>query len=657
MVTQPPKERLLPVIVLSIVLAALYTVGLVQPSALNWGFNALGFLPRQFFVLYLVALSAVVIYVTKGNIENIVASLARFMDKNPLRFFLISAAVVISAAIVFRVRIPLLGDGFYLVKNYSEAFRGIAPLYPRDEPLATYYFSAVLNVIGIPTYDQFLRAFLIAEIILAVGFMVNLFMIVRTTVADPRSRLFVFMILLVMPYMQLFFGYIEIYAVVLLALSLWVNISVLYLYKKIPFYIIPCTFLLMALTHYLTLLTVPSLLFLTFLEFRRNGIRRIIAGFGIAIAVMLLLLMMIQFNVEQYTSQVPYSHILSFSISSDALENYAQAYTMFSVYHAVDLLNILVLLCPFLIILLIMMSKRFVASVVAHPLGQFLLFAIMPIILFLCVVKFDLGAARDWDVFSSYVFILMLFGAHMVVSENRILPVKTLSLVILLSLIHSSLYWYMNSTTDASLKRYESLFDARTLSQNGFYGASLQLSMYYHQVNNSHEPIILWEKYAARFPNDERGATNIINNLNEGADDTTILRTYKQWYANNPKDTTSNNDFLRFTLNAGKRFFDSGKFSEAEQCFREATALDSFYSKPFNNLGSVLAVRGKLGDAITMFEKAVALDSTYGDALYNLGSAHIDIGNKKLGIVYLQRAARSENISAQRELQRQKIAW
>jgi Flp pilus assembly protein TadD len=251
----------------------------------------------------------------------------------------------------------------------------------------------------------------------------------------------------------------------------------------------------------------------------------------------------------------------------------------------------------------------------------------------------------------------MLFAAHWAVSENRTLPVKTLSLIIFLSLIHSSFYWYMNSTTDAALKRYDSLFDARTLSQNGFYGASLQLSMYYHQVNDSHEPVILWKKYAARFPNDERGTTNIINNLSEGADDTTILRTYKQWYINNPNDTTLNNDFRHFTLNAGKRFFDNGKLSEAEECFRNAAALDSLYPKPFNNLGSVLAVRGKLGDAVTMFEKAVALDSTYGDALYNLGSAYTDGGNKKLGITYLQRAAHSGNKQAQLELQRQKITW
>jgi hypothetical protein len=645
------------VIIAALALAGIYSIGYFRPSALNWGFHALGFLPWQFFILYLVVLAAILISITRGNIENIVAALARSMERTPVRFFMISTAIVIAGAILFRIHIPLLGDGFYLVKNYSEAFRGAAPLYPRDEPLATYYFAAVFSALGIPTYEEFLNAFLIADLLLAVGFMINVFIIARTIFTDPYSRLLTFMIVLVLPYMQLFFGYVETYGAVLFALSFWINVSVLYLHKRISFFILPGAFLIMALTHYLTVLTLPSLLLLTFLEFKNNGPKRLIVGFGIALGIILSLLVMIQFNVEQFSSQVPYSHILSFSKSSDVLENYAQAYTMFSSYHAIDLLNIAILMCPFILVLFVLMPGRFMTSMTTQPLTQFLFCASMPVMAFLCIVKFDLGAARDWDVFSSYVFILVILVIFLLIGKTKTLPVKTMSIIILVSLLHSSLYWYMNSTTGAALKRYGSLFDSRLLSQNGFYGASLQLSLYYHQINEPREPVVIWKKYASLFPNDERGYTNIINNLNEGADDAGILNTYQQWRSNNPNDTTLNGDFSGFCLSAGKRFFDSKKYLDAEQCFRSAIALDSVHPKPLNNLGSVLAVQGKLGDAMNMFEKALALDSTYTDALYNLGSANIDAGKKKEGRTYLQRAARLGNKQAQLDLQQQKLSW
>ena len=248
----------------SLALTGLHLIGCAFPGSLNWGFHFLGFLPAWHCALYIAAVILTILFVVKGTSDQLIAAIAHRMAQRPLRFFFVIVFLFVTCGVVFRIHIPLLGDGFYLVRNYVEAYRGIAPLYPRDEPLATYYFSAILGATGTSTFQQFLNAFLIGDLLLAIGFLINVFMIVRTLFVSGVARLLAVCFLLSPAYMQLFFGYVETYAVVLFALSFYINISVLYLYDKISFSPVPFSFLLTTLTHYLALLLLPSLLLLTY---------------------------------------------------------------------------------------------------------------------------------------------------------------------------------------------------------------------------------------------------------------------------------------------------------------------------------------------------------------------------------------------------------
>jgi tetratricopeptide (TPR) repeat protein len=202
------------------------------------------------------------------------------------------------------------------------------------------------------------------------------------------------------------------------------------------------------------------------------------------------------------------------------------------------------------------------------------------------------------------------------------------------------------------LKRFDSLFDTRTLSQNGFYGASLQLSLYYHQVNEQAEPVRIWKRYIDYFPEDDRGYANLINNLSQipGNQDSAIFRTYKQWNGVHPDNTAMINPYMKFCLNAGNRAFTATDFQDAERYYLALNELDSTHAPAYNNLGNVYAREHKFDAAASMFQKAIALDSSYVDPWYNLAILYFDSGKRDEGIKLLKLAAQRGSAKAINEL-------
>lgn len=641
----------------SALVGTLYLLGGLFPGALNWGFHFLGFLPWHHTMLYGATLVWLLYFVLRAHPEELIAPLAKKYQATPWQIFFGTVFIMICSAVLLRVRAPLLGDGFYLIKNYYEAAQGTSPLYPRDEPLATYYYPVFFRLIGLSSFEGFLNSFLVADILLGAGFIFNAFMITKTMFTEDSHRILAFVFLLALPYMELFFGYVETYPVVLFALSLFINTAVSYLHQKTPFWVIPPVFLVMCLTHYLSSLLIFSLLYLAYTELKRKRVAQVAAGFGIAALLGVGLLSAIDFDIEKFTSWVPYSHLLSILESSDPLENYAQAYTLFSPFHFIDIANLLVLLgaAPLFIVLNTLRKNRLALSL--SPLTRFLTTAIVPFGLILFLIKFDLGAARDWDVFSPYFFLLALLAACFMFRLTDAPAVRSYALIILISLTNSFVFYYLNADTEPSIRRFASFFDNRTLSQNGFYGASLQLALYYHQVADINEPVRIWKTYAELFPADERGYQNIINNLSRPGQEAEVFRTYAQWFARDPEHPSVKQRFEAFCLSTGNRFFEKGDLSSAAAYYQHALQIDSTNPRSYNNLGSVFAEQHHYDLAIVMFEKAIALDSSYADALHNLGDAYIDSGSRRRGLSFLQRAARLGNRQAQNELLQQRISW
>lgn len=640
-------------------LAFVHVLAILLPPGLTWGFHEFHFLPVGFLFLYLLLIGLAIILTIRRTMLQVLTPAAELMERRPVAFLLVTVFLLTCCAIWFRVRVPLLGDSFYIIKNYFEAFRGIAPLYPRNEPLATYFFSIVLGWQDISTYQKFLDGFLIADLLLGMGFILNVFGIIRLAVTDPMNRFLGFVFLLAFPYVQLFFGYVEVYAVVLFALSLYLLILLLCFQGKLPFFVPAITFLFLVLVHYLSLLLLPSLVYLAIIEYQRKGMRPIVPGVAAGIIIIVGLLVGINFEYERFSSWVPHSHVLSLAEPTDPVEVYSQPYTLLSMYHFIDLANYLILMAPGAIFLLVVGIRAGTTALWKDDIVRILLLAGLPVFAFWGVVKYDLGAARDWDVFASFFLIVGLLSFLIFVTSAVKQSHRIILLICMVTLINSMVYWYVNSSVEPTIARYKSLLDRRVMSQGNYYGAILQLSLYYHQVKNYSEPVALWNQYVGLFPDDDRGYAGIINNIRRNGEGTheIILTSFERWRTAAPHSELMKEKYSGYCLETGNEFYQRDDLVSAANCYERILLLDPARPKAFNNLGSVYAQQRQYRRAIEMFHRAIDLDSSYADAYYNLGNAYIDSGDPSSGITCMRQSAQLGNSIAQRELQDRRLTW
>ena len=622
-------------------IGALTVAGAFLPYASAWGFHFLAFLPSSYLASYVALFAALVLFTLRGNVDRVVAGASGFMTRHPAAFLICCIGGFAAFAYTFRVGAPLLGDGFYLVRNYSEAARGVAPLYYRNEPLATLAYSLFLKAFGISTFAQFLESFLRAELIFGAGTITSLFFTIRLLVRSSEDRFLSFGFVLAFPIMQLFFGYVEIYAAVVCAVSLFLLTAALYLTGRMRFRFLMLSFLLMSLTHYGTLLLAPALCYLAARESAQRGIREIAVGVGLLAAAVTALLAAVGFDITQFSSWVPHSHILPIAASGDPSEQYTSAFTLFSFSHLVDLANLFLLVAPCALILIAFAVFRNFRALLASSLHRFFLIALAPALGLMLVVKYDLGGARDWDVFTFVFYILSLYAAIVFSSSEAAGRRRVLFLLAGVTFLGSYLFFSVNSRPEASVARFTSLLDRRLMSQAGFYSASLYLAQYYHQMRNASEPTEIWKRYAAEFPADERGHQNLLTNAvkNGAISEEEIGLLFEQWAPVAPETSSVHALYSAYCMEAGSKRQAAGDLRGAERLFRRASDLSPASASAQNALGVVLMLEGRLDEALGRFHRASALDAGFSEPFWNIGKISIDRGDRELGLAQLRQAA------------------
>ena len=639
------------------VILLLHTIGFFYPKNTTWGFHFTGFLLPIGFLAFILLGLGVTLHVLKRGIPKFLEKAGEFMSSYPTYFLLTSLGIFIASAVLLRSATPLLGDGFFLVKNFAETLRNIDSIYPRNEPLATFYYFSFMTILNVVTYQDFMNAFLIADLLLGICFIICVFYTVRELVPEATDRLLAFLFLTTLPYMQLFFGYIETYAAILTMLALFLLVSTLNVKRKISFTLVPVTALIMVLTHYLSVLLTPALLYLTIIVWKKEGVKPVVKGYLLALFSFILLLFITNFNLDQFNENVPYSHFLPLSHSGNPIEAQSEPYTLFSFYHGVDLLNFFIFICaPSLFLILISLFKKTELRLAAREVNL-LTIGIVPFILLLLVVKFDIGAAKDWDVFAPFTLVLGYLALTLFFPLASDEKKRVFLIVVSVSLMHSMTFFILNASTEPSVKRYEAFFSTKTLSNFGFYSSSLGFSLYHHQMKNPSAVIGVWERYAAHYPEDGRGYANIITNLkNFGAD--SILRieeTYRRWLKAIPSDSVAADSYSRFSLDLGNMNFSENKLEEARNYYLRAILFDKEYGKAYNNLGSVFAQQGKLDTAEVLFSRAIQIDSNYAEAHYNLALVYEDLKNRRSAIRHFRKSAELGNTLAAEKLKEMNV--
>lgn len=494
-------------VVVWIALAAVHIAGYFYPNGLTWGFHFLGFHTPLLLALYLIIALSAIALTWRGTLEAPLRKVSDFMERRPALFLLAIAFLFLVSCFVFRVKVPLLGDSFNIIKNYAEAARHQTPVYPNKEPLAVYFFYFIMMLRGTPNYASLLEAFFTSELALGLIFICASFFLVRRLCDDPIWRLLAFLYLLSLPYMQFFFGYIENYSLALTLLSVYALFAVLHQEGKVPLYVVSAIFTIMFTAHFVTIFTGLSLVYLFVIEYRRSGIKQTALAISVPLLIGAAAVLAADFDFQKLVTESPHGHTLSVTQPTDYFEATSQAYTLFSPYHLIDIINYAVLMSAGSALLLGLALRGGIRSLWLSPRLRLLALAVAPVLAFLLVAKLELGFARDWDVFGAYFFLM----AAMAVSAFRLAggTIRVLALTVIMTALHAAVMIYHNSTGKPSIDRSNALIDERTFTRGAVHDAMLGLSLYYHQVGEDTAAITLWRRYVRMYPGDG-GDTSVL---------------------------------------------------------------------------------------------------------------------------------------------------
>lgn len=624
-------------VIFSIGLVALHIIGFFIQGIFTWGFHALGFFPVSIFIVYGVLAFGGIVYVRQKSFERLLTACAGAMANNPSIFLTAVIALFVTAALVFRVQVPLLGDSFILLKLYQNALAAGNSFPPSHQPLSLGFFFLCIKLSGTNSFPQILNAFLAAELILGIAFILTVYATVRELFDHAITRCCVFLLLLVLPYIQLFFGYAELYSALLLALAVYILISTLYLHSKLGFYCIPPVFAVLVLVHYMNLLLLPSLMYLGFVEFRQRRLRNIVLSALIVSALAVIGILLLGTNIQKFIPPPRPTPILTIP---PAPNDIYQAYTLFSTYHFIDLANLIVLLCPagfFLIVLTFLKGRH---SFLKSDSARMFLIALVPVLVFFAVAKFDLPMAQDWDVPAAYAYLLTLAAAYAASQWLGTGAVRAFSVLLLVTCLNSCTYMYLNASVEPNIGRVASFIDTRIASHDGCYQSTLHFTEYFVHQEDTMRIMKASERFIALFPSDKRGYSNYTLYLQQFGKpmDRKIEGIFDDWLRIDSANKDAREQYANFHLDIGNRSYHEGAFGQAKNHFEQAIQLNPGLADAYNSLGMVQRKLGQSDSALVLYQAAISLDAKNVYACINIGNVYDDLGYPARAIEWYQKA-------------------
>ncbi|HUN64680.1 MAG TPA: tetratricopeptide repeat protein [Bacteroidota bacterium] len=639
--------------VTSALLFLLTILGYVFPGGLLWGISFTAFLPPSVLAGVAGCILLTIIVFSRRRDQTFLTGVYAYLDSRPMFLLAVSLLLFVALAVILRVRASVLGDSYTLIYNFLDYQNGVSILAPWHEPLSIYVLYYLVHWLGPLQFPEIYTSFAIVEILFGCAFIIVAWRTVTELFTRPEERIPTFVLLLSLPYMEFFMGYIEIYSVSTLLLGLYILFSIRVLQRKSSFALLPVLYLLMTMSHYINGLFCFALLYSLWLEYRERRFRSILLGAAIAAVAGLAMLFMARFDMRHLIDISPISHFLSFTGNITPINAYSQAYTIISFYHAVDIANYLVFVSPFAVayFIYIGLNGRGRVSLSDHT-ALWLIAAAVPLVLFMGVAKLEQGFGSDWDVFAAHFYLLNLLFACLFHRRAQGRGQTAFLMVVLVSLLFSAPWFLLNATRDPSIRRFQSLWDQRILSHLGHYTHTQRLTRFYAAEGEPGKNIAVWEHYRHLFPGDPRGYENQIAVQIAYEPDSLAARdsVYAAWLAVDGENRKLRQEYSGFCVTEGNSALARGDTAAALLCYRKAVGIDPGQSRACNNYGSVLAQAGDIGGAIPWFERAIAADSLYGEAIYNLGVALSSIGERGRSLPLINRAAGLGNSAAKEYL-------
>ena len=550
-----------------------------HPRPNTWGLDAPGYLPAPLHGLTLGMVAIGVVLLAVAAVKPSVGAEEPSQGRGPqghrrLRFLIPLILLFPVAFWLLRVRSYFLGDQQVWL-DYIQTDR--YPLF--SEPLAALTwrgYAFLLRILAIPPLEKWLA---ILPVLCGIASAILAWQISRYVARDWKTRVLGLALIATLGTTQLYCGYFESYAVVTVAVLLYLLAGLRHAHGEGSLLLVGLSLALGVATHLVVLFLVPSYLLLI-LRARTSAVRR---------AALVLLPILVAGGVA-WLLQIRGGQLLRpFQVLQVALltSGLARPQTSNLAGHLTDFANLILLVMP--VPALLILSRAFAGSLgswAAAPERAFLMAAAIPGMFVAAALVLPGSPAQDWDLMSVTALPAALFGIFLglpdpSLASNRLrVGLTTLALGPLLAFI------LVNADEGAGTRRFKMIIDP-----------SVALS--------SHERAYANEKLVKYYI------------LRQDADSTLV-------YAKRALAAETGNP--RFCATVGTALYNLHRFTEAARYFEEAIRGGLDRAEVYYQLGLCYMREHRYDEALAKFRVAANLGDRP-EYLHNLGMAMLATGD------------------------------
>ncbi len=366
----------------------------------------------------------------------------------------------------FRIRHLLLGDGLVLAQNISmpQAFHPLEPVgiffQQNWYAFASHWFRAP----GTAERDVAWRTIAMGSALCGVLFALIAAWIVRNlfaaTTEQASNQSFIptaaLLLLLSQGFIQLFFGYVETYPLLLVAMAYYVGCVVSYLQGRGTLLAVLLSCLAALSVHLSAAALLPSLLFVVIVAIRRRPNHspwgELLAGF---VAAVLLLTVLSTVGHGFDLSKTLLATVGRIATGESDAPGFAT-----SRIHALDILNEQILIGPLGLFLLILGLVGRRAARGPEAFRWFMWALVIPYVVVVAVAgDSNLGYARNWDLLAPVGFVFTVAGLYFLLEQAREPRTRRLALglAVAVSLFHTVPWIALNATEARGVARFATL--------------------------------------------------------------------------------------------------------------------------------------------------------------------------------------------------------
>lgn len=620
-----------------LVLILIHLLPFIFPAQYLWGADSWYYFDPVLVIIFVViSCTSIFLIIKKYDYKRSEKYLAN-------KYLLYSLPIVFTLLFIFLSQSNyFLGDGYLRLRNLEAGLK-----FSTAEPFDTYIHSIALQytneIIGFSGADVYKWISIIAGFLSISGIVYYS----KKLFDNSKAVMFTFMIMTFYS-SQIFYGYVESYALVLMFLILF-QLSLIRMnrigspnYLPIIFF---CTAFLM---HPVSFIFLPQLLWSY-----RNNIRLVVTSLIsliVSFALIILLAELTGYGFDKILNSLGTgNHLLP-------LFNNQESYGIISFGHLFDIINFLLMFSPILILSFIIGIKKIFSKGI--------LVSITFPTLFLLAFKPELGFARDWDLFSISILPLLIHILYHFLNSDSSKSRQLVIPVMIMSFVHFLPWAVLNSSDGMSLSRAENLAETSYWSKKATARLSDELMQYHFDKGNNKKAAYFGEK---SYENDKNerilyslGTIEYSNgNYNKaelffeellptGYKKPAVLIHLGELTLKQEKFSSSLkyfNEALKFNpekielkYNLAYSYFKLNNFQKAKVLFLEILVKQPKHEDALNNLGEIYFMEENYADAIIIYNELISLNPDEAAHYYNISLIYANMNKIDLALEYAQKA-------------------